>query len=192
MVWGGNRLAHIYLACAATCGGNCVGYLFKPALALVGAALCRDGPRSGPGNLCCEAENLGPLRGPSRHKAAPTGICTWLETGVVEVGATVLPRQVASLPVGACLEVGADNVEPCVAKGRTAAPRLQRWRKDRRGRSAAHSRHKAAPTGLLRMTVVRGSPQKEKPAAIMRRAARTYGAGPVCPPGCQYFVKVRS
>ncbi|SPO55978.1 protein of unknown function [Pseudomonas sp. JV551A1] len=40
----------------------------------VGAALCRDGPRSGPGNLCCEAENLGPLRAPSRHKAAPTGI----------------------------------------------------------------------------------------------------------------------
>jgi len=31
----------------------------QPALALVGAALCRDGPRSGPDNLCCEAENLG-------------------------------------------------------------------------------------------------------------------------------------
>ncbi|SPO64283.1 protein of unknown function [Pseudomonas inefficax] len=46
--------------------------------------MCRDGPRSGPGNLCCEAENLGPLRAPSRHKAAPTGICTWLETGVVD------------------------------------------------------------------------------------------------------------
>ncbi|SPO60131.1 protein of unknown function [Pseudomonas inefficax] len=52
--------------------------------------MCRDGPRSGPGNLCCEAENLGPLRAPSRHKAAPTDICTWLEAGVVEVGATVL------------------------------------------------------------------------------------------------------
>ncbi|SPO55214.1 protein of unknown function [Pseudomonas sp. JV551A1] len=38
----------------------------------VGAALCRDGPRSGPDNLCCEAETLGPLRAPSRHKAAPT------------------------------------------------------------------------------------------------------------------------
>ncbi|SPO54774.1 protein of unknown function [Pseudomonas sp. JV551A1] len=48
--------------------------------------MCRDGLRSGPGNLCCEAENLGPLRAPSRHKAAPTGICTWLEAGVVEVG----------------------------------------------------------------------------------------------------------
>ncbi|SPO55469.1 protein of unknown function [Pseudomonas sp. JV551A1] len=56
-----------------SCGSNCPGYLFKPALALVGAALCRDGPRSGPDNLCCEAENLGPLRAPSRHKAAPTG-----------------------------------------------------------------------------------------------------------------------
>ncbi|SPO61742.1 protein of unknown function [Pseudomonas inefficax] len=52
--------------------------------------MCRDGPRSGPGNLCCEAENLGPLRAPSRHKAAPTGFCTWLEAGVLEVGATVL------------------------------------------------------------------------------------------------------
>ncbi|SPO55109.1 protein of unknown function [Pseudomonas sp. JV551A1] len=52
--------------------------------------MCRDGPRSGPGNLCCEAENLGPLRAPSRHKAAPTGICTWLEAGVAEVGAPVL------------------------------------------------------------------------------------------------------
>ncbi|SPO55968.1 protein of unknown function [Pseudomonas sp. JV551A1] len=56
------------------CESNCLGYLFKPALALVGAALCRDGPQSGPDNLCCEAENLGPLRAPSRHKAAPTGI----------------------------------------------------------------------------------------------------------------------
>ncbi|RFP98742.1 hypothetical protein D0O09_26555 [Pseudomonas putida] len=40
---------------------------------LVGAALCRDGLRSSPGNLCREAEILGLLRSPSRHKAAPTG-----------------------------------------------------------------------------------------------------------------------
>ncbi|SPO56827.1 protein of unknown function [Pseudomonas sp. JV551A1] len=45
----------------------------------VGAALCRDGARSGPANLCCEAENLGPLRAPSRHKAAPTGIARRLK-----------------------------------------------------------------------------------------------------------------
>ncbi len=37
--------------------------------------MCRDGPQSGPNNLCCNAEVLGPLRGPSRHKAAPTGTC---------------------------------------------------------------------------------------------------------------------
>ncbi|SPO56797.1 protein of unknown function [Pseudomonas sp. JV551A1] len=49
--------------------------------------MCRDGPRSGPDNICCEAENLGPLRAPSRHKAAPTGICTWLGVNAVEVGA---------------------------------------------------------------------------------------------------------
>ncbi|CAH0647846.1 hypothetical protein PSEG_00070 [Pseudomonas sp. Nvir] len=36
--------------------------------------MCRDGPQSGPGNVCIKAEILGPLRGPSRHKAAPTRI----------------------------------------------------------------------------------------------------------------------
>ncbi|SPO60584.1 protein of unknown function [Pseudomonas inefficax] len=66
-------------------------------MALVGAALCRDGPRSGPDKLCCEAENLGPLRAPSRHKAAPTGNCTWLEAGVVEVGLPAIgPVQIAT------------------------------------------------------------------------------------------------
>ncbi|SPO53133.1 protein of unknown function [Pseudomonas sp. JV551A1] len=35
--------------------------------------MCRDGPQSGPGDASGEADNLGPLRAPSRHKAAPTG-----------------------------------------------------------------------------------------------------------------------
>ncbi|SPO56121.1 protein of unknown function [Pseudomonas sp. JV551A1] len=62
--------------------------------------MCRDGPRSGPGNLCCEAENLGPLRAPSRHKAAPTGIYAWLEAGVVEVGAGLpAKRPVQATPI---------------------------------------------------------------------------------------------
>ncbi|MNM84475.1 hypothetical protein D3C81_965650 [compost metagenome] len=38
----------------------------------VGAALCRDGLQSSPGNLCFSAEILGLLCSPSRHKAAPT------------------------------------------------------------------------------------------------------------------------
>ncbi len=36
--------------------------------------MCREGLRSSPGNLCCDAEILGLLHSPSRHKAAPTGI----------------------------------------------------------------------------------------------------------------------
>ncbi|SPO55884.1 protein of unknown function [Pseudomonas sp. JV551A1] len=66
-----------------SCGSNCLGYLFKPALALVGAALCRDGARSGPRFSASQQRLPGPLRAPSRHKAAPTAICTWLEAGVV-------------------------------------------------------------------------------------------------------------
>ena len=30
--------------------------------------MCRDGARSGPGNVSGKAEIQGPLRGPSRHK----------------------------------------------------------------------------------------------------------------------------
>ena len=35
--------------------------------------MCRDGVRSGPDNICVKLKLPGPLRVPSRHKAAPTG-----------------------------------------------------------------------------------------------------------------------
>ncbi len=34
--------------------------------------MCRDGPQSGPGISALAHQLLGPLCGPSRHKAAPT------------------------------------------------------------------------------------------------------------------------
>ncbi|RNF87428.1 hypothetical protein EFK07_16870 [Pseudomonas putida] len=58
--------------------------------------MCRDGLRSSPGNLCREAEILGLLRSPSRHKAAPTRGLQLLRVG------PSLAEQISPVANGGC------------------------------------------------------------------------------------------
>ena len=61
------------------CGGNCLAYPFGPALALVGAALCRDGLRSSP-RVCAQMHKLpGLLRSPFATQGRSYRFCACLE-----------------------------------------------------------------------------------------------------------------